>query len=532
MRNTSKPLSSEISSENKTGGLNSILHRLIKPAASIREQENRQRARLLSGLLAAQFLLSALVTIIILFTDRFSSNIYIGIVTTFVLFCAYFLSRTSKYNLAALIEVGTLSGAVFVTEIIAPDPSSLYFLILGVLVSSLFLPRRHTIVLMAITILGIGLLLWVHYPALPVRDTIGAMFAVLCVGVPGIVVTTMRQQDQQEIQLQSIALQQSEDRFRMVTYATNDVVWDWDLSTGHIWRNQNAGRLFGFREDEMRPVIGWWEEHIHPDEREKTIRSLYKAIENNETFWSNEYRFRRADDSYIHVFDRAYIIHDESSGKPIRVIGARMDITPLKQAEEILRQESLRDPLTGLFNRRYMEEMLDREFHRAKRTSHPISIIMLDVDRFKQVNDTLGHAAGDALLHTLGNLLLGHVRGTDIACRYGGDEFILILPGATLAIARQRAEKICLDARGLIVEPYGNLAKIFSLSIGVAVFPEQGATRDAIFLAADAALYAAKAAGRNQVVVANGQATMTTSQATQSPIPEKPTSNSIGYESK
>lgn len=227
---------------------------------------------------------------------------------------------------------------------------------------------------------------------------------------------------------------------------------------------------------------------------------IQAAVEGEDKFWSKEYRVQRADGSYVHVFDRAYIIRDEN-GKPMRMLGAIMDITTRKQAEEVLRQESLHDPLTGLFNRRYMEEMLDREIQRAERNHQTIGVIMMDIDHFKQINDSLGHAAGDALLRNLGTFLLSHVRGADIACRYGGDEFILILPGAPLQTARERAEAICKEARDTVVEPYGKMLGKFTISLGAAVFPEQGATRQALCEAADAALYAAKETGRNRVAV-------------------------------
>jgi diguanylate cyclase (GGDEF)-like protein/PAS domain S-box-containing protein len=313
---------------------------------------------------------------------------------------------------------------------------------------------------------------------------------------------TERKRDQEEIQKQSLSLRQSEERFHLVSYATNDVVWDWDLLTGKIWRNQSMERFFGFRADQIGSDNEWWHAQIHPDDRPKVIKSIHTAIDSGEDFWSKEYRYQRADGSFIYVFDRGYIIHNED-GKPIRMIGAMMDITARKQAEEVLRMEAVHDPLTGLFNRRYMEEMLDREILRLVRNQQQsISIIMLDIDHFKQVNDTLGHAIGDALLRQLGSFLLKHVRGSDIACRYGGDEFVLILPNAPLEIGQQRAEKICADIKNLIVEPYGKLPGNLTLSLGVALFPDHGATREAVFLAADDALYLAKEAGRNRVVVA------------------------------
>lgn len=478
--------------------------RLLEPAASIIEPERRRRARLLAALLGTQFLLANLIIVLTLSTTHASSDIYSEIASEVILAIAYFLSRTQYYDLGALLGICSLSGSVFASMAVNPNSATGYFLVLGVLMGSLFLSRRATALIIAVTIIGIVLVLGATFPAFSVRDAIGAIAAVVCVGVLGSVGIIIRQQDLQEIQRQSISLRQSEERFHLISYATNDVVWDWDLLTGQVWRNQGIQRLFGFRDDEIRPEFSWWEERIHPDEREKTVRNIQAAITDGETFWSKEYRVQRADNSYIYVFDRAYIIRDEG-GKPLRMLGAIMEITKQKQAEEVLRQESLHDPLTGLYNRRYMEEMLEREIRRAERNQQQISIIMLDVDNFKQVNDKFGHAAGDTLLHNLGLFLLKYVRGADIACRYGGDEFLLILPGASLEVTHQRAEKIRAEADNLGIVSREEINGRISLSLGVAMFPDQGSTLKAILAAADVALYDAKEAGRNRVAVAGAK---------------------------
>jgi diguanylate cyclase (GGDEF)-like protein len=169
---------------------------------------------------------------------------------------------------------------------------------------------------------------------------------------------------------------------------------------------------------------------------------------------------------------------------------------------ERLRTQSIRDPLTGLFNRRYMEESMERELHRAERSGTPVAVIMFDLDHFKQFNDTFGHAAGDALLRELGQYLRGAVRAEDIACRYGGEEFTLILSGAPLEVVLQRADALREGARQLSVQHRGTSVGGVTLSMGVSLFPDHGQTSEALLRAADEALYAAKAAGRNRVLVA------------------------------
>jgi diguanylate cyclase (GGDEF)-like protein/PAS domain S-box-containing protein len=169
---------------------------------------------------------------------------------------------------------------------------------------------------------------------------------------------------------------------------------------------------------------------------------------------------------------------------------------------ETLRNQSIRDPLTGLFNRRYMEETLERELRRVTRLQRSLGIIMLDVDHFKRFNDTFGHDAGDALLRELSSFLKAHIRGEDVACRYGGEEFTLILPEASLEVTRDRAEHLRVDIQHLHVEHEGQPLGNVTLSFGVALFPAHGPTREAVLQAADAALYRAKREGRDRVIVA------------------------------
>jgi diguanylate cyclase (GGDEF)-like protein/PAS domain S-box-containing protein len=186
------------------------------------------------------------------------------------------------------------------------------------------------------------------------------------------------------------------------------------------------------------------------------------------------------------------------------------DITERKEAEDalvkseaLLREQSVRDHLTSLYNRRYMEETLDRELLRAMRNHYSLGIIMLDVDDFKQLNDTCGHAAGDAVLRELGGLVLKHVRGEDIPSRYGGDEIIIVLPDSSREVAQDRAELLREQAQAIQVQCDGQILPQVTISLGVAVYPENGSTRTEVLKAADDALYLAKQQGRSRVVVAD-----------------------------
>jgi diguanylate cyclase (GGDEF)-like protein/PAS domain S-box-containing protein len=169
---------------------------------------------------------------------------------------------------------------------------------------------------------------------------------------------------------------------------------------------------------------------------------------------------------------------------------------------ETLRLLSVRDPLTGLYNRRFMQESLERELRRAIRSSKPLGAILLDVDHFKRFNDSYGHEAGDIVLRELSALLQSQIRGEDIACRIGGEEFLLVLPDTTFEVTRQRAEKLREDSKRVNVQYGGRPLAAITLSMGIAMFPAHGTTCESILRSADEALYQAKTQGRDRVVIA------------------------------
>ena len=236
-------------------------------------------------------------------------------------------------------------------------------------------------------------------------------------------------------------------------------------------------------------------------------REAFEALQKNEYIRYEDLPLRGKDGRLIQVefVSNVYLVGGE------KVIQCNIrDITERAQAQEallkseaLLREQSARDHLTGLFNRRYMEETLKRELLRAARKSYTLGILMLDVDDFKRFNDTYGHAAGDEILRKLGELLLGHFRGEDIACRYGGDEFIIVLPDASLEVTCERAERLCENVRHIHSQFEGQTLEAISLSVGVAIFPNDGASSTALLKAVDVALYRAKRERRGRVVVSN-----------------------------
>jgi diguanylate cyclase (GGDEF)-like protein len=169
---------------------------------------------------------------------------------------------------------------------------------------------------------------------------------------------------------------------------------------------------------------------------------------------------------------------------------------------ETLQNQAIRDPLTGLYNRRYLEETMDREIHRSRRLKAPLGVVMMDLDHFKDFNDSFGHGAGDALLSALAHVITAGIRTEDIACRYGGEEFLLVMPGCSLETILERADHIRRAVKALQVKYHGRLLKSTTISLGVATFPEHGSTGDEVITAADAALYRVKQGGRDRVEIA------------------------------
>jgi diguanylate cyclase len=175
-------------------------------------------------------------------------------------------------------------------------------------------------------------------------------------------------------------------------------------------------------------------------------------------------------------------------------------LAEIRLLQEKLREQAVHDPLTGLFNRRYLDTIVPHELARCARDRVPLCLMMMDIDHFKHVNDTYGHQGGDAVLTSLAAMLTDSVRASDVACRYGGEEFLLLLPNMPAAIAVQRAEQWRAAFAESTVE-FGDAAINATLSIGIACFPDDGCAGDVLTRCADLALYRAKAQGRNRVVL-------------------------------
>jgi diguanylate cyclase (GGDEF)-like protein len=185
---------------------------------------------------------------------------------------------------------------------------------------------------------------------------------------------------------------------------------------------------------------------------------------------------------------------------PVRTLAERLALTLAEmKLREALRAQSICDPLTGWYNRRHMQESLDRDIRRASRANRPLSLLMFDIDHFKDFNDSFGHEAGDVTLQNLCQILKALIRSEDVACRYGGDEFVLILPDSSAELAAERAENMRIAVGREEMLYHGRLLKPMTLSFGIASYPADGRTSHELLRAADTALYRAKTEGRDRV---------------------------------
>ena len=300
------------------------------------------------------------------------------------------------------------------------------------------------------------------------------------------------------------ALRESEERLRFITENTHDVVWQLDRDLCFTYINGADERMRGYKREE---VIGHhFKEIVNPPGHQIVDQALqlhvspggHEAEGSTESF---EVQLCCQYGRRLWAEINSTPIRDHF-GHVIGFIGVTRDATLRRETHDKLLEQTIRDPLTGLFNRRYLDESLDRELARAKRDNVPLSLLMIDLDHFKRLNDTHGHQAGDEVLRHLGELIRHGARRADLPCRYGGEEFLLVLPNVPSDIAADRAEKWRLAFEQEKIIFGDSLVLSATFSAGVATYPDHGDNCQSLIRAADQALYNAKHSGRNRVVVA------------------------------
>jgi PAS domain S-box/diguanylate cyclase (GGDEF) domain len=296
-----------------------------------------------------------------------------------------------------------------------------------------------------------------------------------------------------------VALRQSQERFELVTRATSDAVWDWNLETNYIWWNEGFQKLFGYSGQDVGSDIDSWKRRIHPDDFDRVVTELSRHIESGKNNWSDEYRFRCSDDSYSFVIDRGYVVHD-AHGKPVRMLGSMMDVSERKQLEQQLTHQALHDPLTKIANRVLFRDRVEHALSKRGRDNSSLAVLFLDLDNFKSVNDSIGHAAGDNLLISVAQRLQDCLRTSDTAARLGGDEFAVLVEAVH---SSQEAVMIAERVRSVFKQPFVIEGKdvFMATSIGIAQSGPEALTADDLLRNADLAMYRAKNDGKGHYVV-------------------------------
>ncbi len=290
-------------------------------------------------------------------------------------------------------------------------------------------------------------------------------------------------------------LRQSEARLQEAQRIAHLGNWDWNIETNAVWWSNEIYRIFGLAPQEFGATYDAFVDTVHPDDRETVEEAVNKAL-NERTPYSIDHRIVLPDGSGRVVHGQGKVTYDEA-GKPDRMVGTVLDITVRKRFEDQLEHAANYDSLTDLFNRRRFEDELERALAQARRNTSDGALLLLDVDQFKDVNDSLGHGAGDELLVNLAGRLRETLRAADTIARLGGDEFSILLPDTDLRQASTVAARLLESVRDRPFDISGHRISI-TASIGIVMFPGPGTTAGEVLAQADLAMYQAKELGRDR----------------------------------
>src|SRR5918992_2559470 len=291
------------------------------------------------------------------------------------------------------------------------------------------------------------------------------------------------------------ALRQSEERYALAALAANDGLWDWDLVRDRCDFSLRWRAMLGLENTPLLPLAREWLDRVHPDDAPRLREEIEAHLAGRAPRLESEHRIRHADGSWRWMLVRALALR-EGGTRASRLAGSMTDVSARKQAEDELRRAAMHDGLTGLANRAYFLESFERAVARVqRRPDKTIALLFLDLDRFKQVNDSLGHLAGDRILSTIARRLAGCVRPGDVLARLGGDEFAVLLddlhePDDAQRIAVRMQE--CLHVPLTV----GATEVVVTASIGIAFGSASLEAAEELLREADLAMYRAKASGK------------------------------------
>lgn len=302
--------------------------------------------------------------------------------------------------------------------------------------------------------------------------------------------------DVSELKLAHEKLRRMSERLKLAIEGTGQGIWDWHIPSNTYVFSGGLGAILAGEDDATRAAVDW-EKLVHPEDLQRVLSTFQDALEDKVPVYECEYRLRDKDGRWRWIWAHGVIAERDEKGKPLIMTGTLADITVRKKSAELAWRHANLDALTGLPNRRLFRERLVAEVARAKRAGHPLALLFIDLDGFKQVNDVFGHDAGDLLLMEAGNRLKACVRETDIVARLGGDEFTVIL---TELDKLGHVEFVCQKILTSLGEPFaiGDDITYVSGSIGVGMYPLDAGGAEELIRKADQAMYAAKRAGKNQ----------------------------------
>jgi diguanylate cyclase (GGDEF)-like protein/PAS domain S-box-containing protein len=291
-------------------------------------------------------------------------------------------------------------------------------------------------------------------------------------------------------------LRTSEERLALALDSGTDGLWDWNVPTGHVWYSDRALIMLGYEPGDLKPHISACIGLVHPDDLTQTQALLAEHLEGSTAAYTCEHRMRTKTGDYTWVLSRGRVVSRDVQGAPLRMVGTYIDITERKAAEHRIAYMARHDVLTGLPNRTVFHEHLEHRLAEVRRGRGQAALLCLDLDRFKSVNDTLGHPAGDQLLCRIAERLKAAVREGDVVVRLGGDEFAIIISHLDHAHDASTLALRVIDAVGQPLDLGGHLVTV-GISIGIAVASANDVAPEALFKNADLALYRAKASARN-----------------------------------
>jgi len=295
-------------------------------------------------------------------------------------------------------------------------------------------------------------------------------------------------------------LTNKEEQLRFVLEGSELGFWDWDIVTGTVERNERWAVMLGYTFEEINNTTQQWTDFIHPDDRANSWRSINNVLEGRSTAHKYEYRMLHKDGSIRWILDQAKVMMRDEHGIAIRMSGTHTDITERKGFEVELQRQAHMDFLTELNSRGHFMSQAELELTRAIRYDNPLSLLIMDIDFFKQINDTHGHKAGDTVLIKLAEACRQILREVDIIGRVGGEEFAILLPETDMIEAFEVAERLrtaLADSKIPLSE--GGVPLQFTVSIGLTSLSSKEDTIGMLLNLADMALYEAKNSGRNKV---------------------------------